>query len=129
MGEHKYKNNKAGNIGLKCAVAGALAGAANGLFGAGGGMFIVPLFTRWAKIETKKTCATSIAVILPLSAASAVIYLIRDGLEFATALPYLLGGIAGGVIGGRLFKSVPPKVLKKAFALLLIIGGIRSVFR
>ncbi|MDR0863198.1 MAG: TSUP family transporter, partial [Oscillospiraceae bacterium] len=56
---------------MKFAVAGALAGAANGLFGAGGGIFLVPLFTRWAKLEDKRAYATSVAVILPLSIVSA----------------------------------------------------------
>ena len=29
---------------------GALAGAANGFFGAGGGLFLVPLFTKWCGV-------------------------------------------------------------------------------
>ena len=31
----------------KYALTGALAGLANGLFGSGGGLFLVPLFTGW----------------------------------------------------------------------------------
>lgn len=34
----------------KYALTGALAGLANGLFGSGGGLFLVPLFTGWAKL-------------------------------------------------------------------------------
>ena len=37
----------------KYAVSGAAAGAANGLFGAGGGMILVPLLTRWAGLDDK----------------------------------------------------------------------------
>jgi uncharacterized membrane protein YfcA len=36
-----------------------LAGLANGLFGAGGGMFLVPLFCRWVKLPSKVSLATS----------------------------------------------------------------------
>ena len=32
---------------VKYGIIGALAGAANGLFGAGGGLFLVPLFIGW----------------------------------------------------------------------------------
>ena len=35
----------------KYLIAGALAGAANGLFGAGGGLFLVPLLIGWAGME------------------------------------------------------------------------------
>ena len=38
----------------KYALSGAAAGTANGLFGAGGGMILVPLLTRWAKLPDKK---------------------------------------------------------------------------
>ena len=38
------------------------------------------------------------AIILPLCALSAVIYFARGQLELLTALPYLLGGLLGGLI-------------------------------
>ena len=54
----------------KSLVTGALAGIANGLFGSGGGLFLVPLFTKWLGLEQRRAFATSVAVILPLSAVS-----------------------------------------------------------
>ena len=39
---------------IKSAVSGALAGATNGFFGAGGGMFLIPLFTGWAKMPERR---------------------------------------------------------------------------
>ena len=114
---------------MKCAVTGALAGAANGFFGAGGGMFVIPLFTRWVKLDEQKTYASSIAVILPLCIVSAVVYLLRDGVSFMDALPYLIGGIVGGFVGGKLFKKIPTKVLHRAFAVILVVGGIRGLFK
>ena len=50
----------------KHAVAGGLAGMANGFFGGGGGMLLVPLLGRWCGLEQRKAFATSVAVILPL---------------------------------------------------------------
>ena len=79
----------------KYAVSGALAGAVNGLFGGGGGMVLVPLLSGWCGMEGKRSFATCVAVILPLSAVSAAVYLLRQGFELAAALPYLLGGLAG----------------------------------
>lgn len=112
---------------IKCAVAGALAGALNGFFGAGGGMLLVPLLIRWVKMDERKAFATSVFIILPLCAVSAAVYLLKFGIDFMQALPYLTGGLIGGFIGGRCFKNIPTALLHRVFGLLLIYGGIRSL--
>ena len=112
---------------LKYAITGALAGAANGFFGSGGGLFLVPMFTKWLKMEQKRAFATSVAVILPLSAVSLAVYFFRGNLDFLFALPFLLGGLAGGIISGRVFKKMPVTLLRRAFGLLILYGGIRAV--
>ena len=111
----------------KFAVTGALAGAANGFFVAGGGLFLVPLLASWCGMEQRKAFATSVAVILPLSVVSAVIYWMKGGLDFGTAWPYLLGGAVGGVIAGRLFQKMRMVWLRRAFGLLILYGGVRAV--
>ena len=113
---------------LKFSASGALAGLANGLLGAGGGMFLVPLFCRWIKIPAKEALATSLAVIFPISIVSGVVYLIKNGLDFSFALPYLLGGLVGGTIGGRIFKRMSPTLLRRALAVFIIYGGVRALF-
>ena len=65
----------------KFAVTGGLAGLCNGLFGAGGGLFLVPLLTQWAGLEQRKAFATSVAVILPLSLVSAAVYWLKGGVD------------------------------------------------
>ena len=49
-------------------LSGALAGALNGLFGTGGGIVLVPLLLRVHRLPAQRAFATSLAVILPLSA-------------------------------------------------------------
>ena len=112
----------------KYALTGALAGLANGLFGSGGGLFLVPLFTGWAKLPQRRAFATSVAVILPLSLVSAAVYWFRGGLDFMLALPYLLGGLLGGFLGGRMFKKLNMVWLRRAFALLILYGGAKALF-
>lgn len=106
--------------------AGALAGLVNGFFGTGGGMVLVPLFSHWLKLPQKKALATSVASIAPLCALSACIYFLRGALDLSAALPFLLGGLAGGVLGGLCFKNVSPVFLRRAFGLLLVYGGVRA---
>ncbi len=110
---------------FKLSVSGAAAGAANGLFGGGGGMVLVPLLQRWCGVEEKKSYATCVAVILPFCLLSAVIYWWRTGLELLTALPYLLGGLAGGALGGKLMARVSVVWLRRIFAAFLLYGGVR----
>lgn len=113
---------------LRGALAGVAAGLTNGFFGGGGGMLLVPLLTRWCKLEQRKAFATSVAIILPLCALSSAIYWFRGGLDLMTALPYLVGGLAGGLIGGSVFRRLNMLWLRRAFALLILYGGIKALF-
>lgn len=72
------------------ALAGGAAGLVNGFFGGGGGMVLVPLLAGKCGLERRSAFASSVAIILPLCALSAVIYFARGQLELLTALPYLL---------------------------------------
>lgn len=107
---------------------GALAGVANGLFGSGGGLFLVPLFIKWTAMEEKKAFATSVAVIFPLSVVSLVVFALKGGLDLSVAWPYVLGGTAGGLLSGVLFKKLSTVWLHRLFGVLLIWGGVKAVF-
>ena len=111
----------------KFALAGALTGAANGFFGGGGGCILVPLLTKLCGLEGRKAFATSVAVILPLCLLSLSIYLMRGGLAWMTALPYLIGGGLGGFLGGKCFGGVKLPWLRRGFGLVLMIGGARCL--
>ncbi|MDD4715334.1 MAG: sulfite exporter TauE/SafE family protein [Oscillospiraceae bacterium] len=111
----------------KYAVAGGLAGIANGFFGGGGGMVLVPLLTHWIGLEERRAFATSVAVILPLCAVSAAVYLMRADISLLSALPYLLGGLLGGFLGGKVFRKVPANWLRRIFGVLILYAGIKSL--
>ena len=49
------------------------------------------------------------------------------GLDLAAALPYLIGGTAGGWLGGRWFRGVRVLWLRRAFGLLMLYGGARCL--
>ena len=106
--------------------AGPADGVGEGFFAWGGGSVLVPALTGFCKLEQRKAFATSVAVILPLCALSAGIYLWRGGLDLMTALPYLAGGALGGWMGGKWFGGMKVSWLRRAFGLLLLYGGIKS---
>lgn len=107
------------------ALAAALAGLANGLFGGGGGMALLPLLSGEKELKGRALFANSVAIILPLSLVSVAAIALRDGLPLREALPYCLGGTIGGVIGGKIFRTMPPLWLKRIFALFLLYAGVR----
>ena len=89
---------------------------------------LLVLLTKWAGVEEKKAFATCVAVIFPMCAVSAALWYWRAELSLTAALPYLLGGFAGGLVGGKLFKKVPDLWLRRIFALFLLYGGWRYLF-
>ena len=111
----------------KFLIVGGLAGLANGLFGAGGGLFLVPLLAGWCTLDRRAAFATSVAVILPLSAVSAAGYWLHGALDLTAALPYLIGGAAGGLVAGRVFRRVKLVWLRRVFGLFILYGGVRAV--
>ncbi len=122
------------------------AGLCNGLLGAAGGILLVallPFLTPPAlltprgmtpgtplgsHLDRRDLLATSMAVMLPVSAVSFLFYWL-GGLRLspmtlaALPIPAVLGGLAGAALLGRL----PEKLLRKLFALLVVISGIRMV--
>lgn len=111
----------------KFALSGSLTGFVNGFFGAGGGMVLIPLLTRWCKVEDKESFATSLAIVLPICLTSIGIYALQGNLQAKEALPYLIGGAGGGLLGGILFKKVSAGFLHKALGIFILWGGIRLV--
>ncbi len=106
---------------------GGAAGIVNGLFGAGGGMVLIPLLRKHAGLSEAEQFPASIAIIAPIC----VISLIFSGLQGITLiqlLPYLIGGVIGGVAAGLWGKFIPVVWLHRALGLLIIWGGFRYLW-
>ena len=106
-------------------LAGAGAGGVNGLFGGGGGMVLIPVLSRQGRLEDRQLFATSVAVILPICAVSAAVYLFRGGVPLVAAVPYLVGGALGGILGGKTYGKVSTVWLRRLFSAFVLYGGVR----
>ena len=100
------------------------AGVINGLLGAGGGMVVVPLLSAMG-VRGKRSHATALMVIVPLSAVSAVLYLVQGRVTLADALPWLPGSLLGAYWGSRLMPKIATGWLKLLFGALMLWGGMR----
>lgn len=110
------------------ALLGLLAGAVNGLLGAGGGMLAVPLLTGAEGLPAKKAHATAIALILPLSAVSTLVYALTGGGSYAAEMPAAAGVFAGGIVGALLLSKAPAALLTELFYGVMMFAGIKMLF-
>lgn len=106
-------------------LAGLGAGTINGLFGAGGGMILVPLLTKLTDLEEQEIFPASISIILPICLVSLSVSAIHGSLPWAPAVPYLAGSAIGGILAGVLGKRIPTLWLHRVLGLLILWGGVR----
>ena len=76
-------------------------------------------------VQGKKSHATALMVIVPLSLVSAVLYLAEERVTLADALPWLPGSLLGAYMGSRLLPKISTGWLKLCFGGLMLWGGLR----
>lgn len=106
-------------------LAGGIAGAINGLLGAGGGMLLVPLLSLFTDLDEEHIFPTSVTVILPICLISLSISPGFANLPWQQAWPYLLSAIPGGILAGLLNKKIPVKWLHRILGIIILWGGVR----
>ena len=112
----------------KYILGGAGVGIINGLFGAGGGMLAVPLLKRFG-LDQKSAHANAVAVILPITVLSAVLYIAKDYVNLKQSLVFIPAGIIGSVLGTFIIKKISPRWLRKIFGGFMIYAGIRLLLK
>ena len=108
---------------------GALTGLINGFLASGGGIVAVLVLEKVLGVETKKAHATAIAVILPFSAASLVVYGLGGYIDVGLVWRSALGGVAGAAVGARLLSRLPKKYIKMGCGGVMIAAGARMMLR
>jgi uncharacterized membrane protein YfcA len=126
------KNLGASGVGL-------LIGGVSSLVGIGGGSMSVP-FMLWCNVKVRRAIGTSAAIGFPIAAAGAASY-VANGLSVHTGVPHSLGyvhlpalaGVAvmsvlAAPLGARLTSILDPTRVKRGFALLLVVMGVKMAW-
>ena len=108
-------------------LAGAAAGMVTGLFGAGGGMVLVPLLTALTDTEEKSLFPTSLSIILPICLVSITVTAMTASLPWRQSLPYLAGSALGGLAAGLWGRKIPVLWLHRVLGILILWGGFRDL--
>ncbi len=114
--------------GFKIGLLGICTGLLNGLFGSGGGTLLVPGMIFLLNIEEHKAHATAISIILPLAIASTFIYYKSGVISLDTTFKVALGGVIGSYIGAKILNKIPNNILRKVFAIFMMMAALRMVF-
>ena len=109
-------------------LAGFGAGALNGLFGAGGGMVLVPLLSFLTDLEESRMFSTSVAVLLPICIISLLFTGGWESFSWMQALPYLAGSAVGGILAGLFGNKIPSLWLHRVLGVLIVWGGVRYLW-
>ena len=121
---------------LKLGLGGSLIGFFSALLAIGGGSFTVP-FLNWHQINIKKCIATAAALGLPISLTGTLILAINQPntvqsnahmigfIYWPATLALTLGALITTPVGASLTHRLPVQVLKRIFALLLVILAIK----
>jgi uncharacterized membrane protein YfcA len=119
-------------------VAGIVIGKVSAIVGIGGGTMTVP-FLSWCNVAMRKAVATSAACGLPIAVAGMLGYLVmgwehKDLPEWSGGYIYtpafgaiIITSLLFAPLGARLAHTIPADLLKRIFALVLLVIGIRML--
>ena len=96
----------------------------NGLFGAGGGMVLVPLLNHFSDFPEDEVFPASVSIVLPICLVSLSLS-DNASVPWDLAIPYLIGSAIGGIIAGLLGKNIPVKWLHRTLGAVILWGGVR----
>ncbi len=104
---------------------GAATGYVAGLLGVGGGFVIVPALRMTSGLSMHSSIATSLMAIALISAI-AVGGAILQGVDvdWRAAVPFVLGALAGMLVGRRLAPRIAGSRLQECFAVLMLVVAV-----
>jgi len=112
-------------------LAGLVAGIISSLFGVGAGIVTVPILVLGFELTQKSAQGTALFVMIPMALVGAIRYKLNPEIEVNLALAGLMavGGVVGALIGSQIVFNIPNVVLKRMFAVFIIIAGINMLYK
>ncbi len=105
---------------------GVFTGAVSGMFGIGGGVFVIPAMVYLFGFSQKTATGTSLAMLLPPIGILAFLQFYKAGHVSVPAAVLLIAGfLAGSWLSAGYAVALPELLLKRLFGgLLIVMGGI-----
>jgi uncharacterized protein len=115
---------------LPAGLAGSVAaGVVSALLGVGGGIVKVPVMHLVMGVPLRIATATSNLMIGITASASAIVYLLRGGIDIYAAAPTAVGVFLGATVGSRLAGRVHVRLLRLLFVAVLLFTAFEMARR
>lgn len=110
-------------------VVGLAAGMLSGLVGLGGGVIIVPALVYILGFSQHKATGTSLGILLLPAGIFAVLNYYKKGyIDVWVVLLIFTGFLLGGYLGSKISLNIPEGILKKIFAIVLLLIAGKVLF-
>ncbi len=111
-------------------IIGVIGGTLSGLTGLGGGFIMVPLLVYLFGMTQHGAQGTSLAVLLPPLGLLAFLQYYRNGhVDVQVAVLVAVGFFFGGYLGGYVAQLIPGPMLRKGFAVVMVLIAIDMFLR
>jgi uncharacterized membrane protein YfcA len=111
------------------AVGSVFAGITSALLGVGGGLVKVPVMHLIMGVPLRVATATSNLMIGITASASAIIYLLRGGIDPYVTAPTGIGVFLGASIGSRIAHRIDLRILRILFVVILLYTAVQMTQR
>jgi uncharacterized protein len=110
-------------------LAGLICGIFSATFGVGAGIIMIPALVLLFSMPQKSAQGICLAVMVPMALVGALRYKLNPQIELDIGVIGLLciGAVVGAWIGAGIAGWLPASVLRKLFALIMIVAAIRML--
>lgn len=99
-----------------------------GAMGLGGGTVLLIYLAAFSGMEQAKAAGINLLFFIPIATLAVIIYSVKKQIRWKTVAVFALSGLVGAAAGFWLSTAADGGWARTAFAVLLIILGIKSVF-
>ena len=109
---------------------GLLAGTMSGALGVGSGIVVIPALVLFAGAAQKEAQGTALAVMIAMAIMGTIRYHLNQeiALSWWAIIVLSIFAIIGSNIGSSIAFAIPADMLKKLFAVFIILVGVRMLF-
>nr|WP_026821075.1 sulfite exporter TauE/SafE family protein [Arthrobacter castelli] len=108
----------------KSIATGVVVGFLTGMLGVGGGFLIVPALTLVLGVSMSVAVGTSLVIIVINSIGGVIAHAGDFTVDWSLTILFAIAAMAASLVGSRIGRSLPDKVLKRGFATLIMVVAI-----
>ena len=115
---------------IQLLVLGVVAGIVSAMLGVGSGIVLVPAMVIFFALPQKSAQGIALTVMVPMALVGAARYIFNPQIEVNLKWAALIaaGAVVGALIGSTIAAKVPGPILKKVFAIFLLIAAARMLW-